>query len=57
MESTKKSANTPSKVSIKLTPEQIEKLEEIFGKELAKRVLSINIDKIEGYLSSNVHVN
>jgi hypothetical protein len=51
------STNKAVKVSINLTPEQINELEKTFGKELTKRIKDIKIDKIEGYLSSSVHVN
>jgi hypothetical protein len=45
------------KSSIKLTPEQLKQIAEAFGQSFAKRVRSLEVDQIEGFVRANVKVN
>ncbi|MDH3372083.1 MAG: helix-turn-helix domain-containing protein [Gammaproteobacteria bacterium] len=53
----KAAAKRAVKVRLKLTPEQEAELAKAFGKASVRRIKNISIEKIAGYLASDVGMN
>jgi hypothetical protein len=45
------------RATIQLTEEQKKKLSDAFGEEFVKRIAEIQLEEVEGFVKSAVHVN